>query len=124
MSLTLVESTNATTMSSGAPPYQVVRLDRGGKRFEVLVKPGTLLRFRERKLGIDNVLFSEEVFANHTKMERASEASKHEVFGELSPADILLEILMKGECQLTTAERREMVDLKRRQILTHIHKFS
>eukprot|EP00770_Monocercomonoides_exilis_P013051 MONOS_12994.1-p1 / transcript=MONOS_12994.1 / gene=MONOS_12994 / organism=Monocercomonoides_exilis_PA203 / gene_product=rRNA metabolism protein, SBDS family / transcript_product=rRNA metabolism protein, SBDS family / location=Mono_scaffold00764:12520-13341(-) / protein_length=240 / sequence_SO=supercontig / SO=protein_coding / is_pseudo=false len=80
-------------------------------------------RWKEGKLGLDNVLVSEEIYKNHSKMERASESEIEAVVGSLKGIDAIKEILTKGEIALTTAERREKVEQKRREILNFIHSY-
>jgi len=53
------------------PENQLVRLKIGKQVFEVLTKVGSVLKYRDGKLGWDNVPAIDEVFKNHTKGERA-----------------------------------------------------
>jgi ribosome maturation protein Sdo1 len=52
--------------------HQLVRYKSGKIQFEVLVKPGTVPKYREGKLGIDNVLFSDIIFKKYSKAEKAT----------------------------------------------------
>jgi ribosome maturation protein Sdo1 len=48
---------------------QVVKYKSGKLTFEVLTKPGSVLKYRQKVLGsLDNVLISDEVFKNHNKV--------------------------------------------------------
>ncbi|KAA6388967.1 MAG: putative rRNA metabolism protein, SBDS family [Streblomastix strix] len=105
------------------PQIQTCVLKKGSKSLEVICKLGTVNKFREGKLGIDNVIVSEEIFKNHQKMERASEDEIADVVGTLRGLDAVKEILMKGEIALTTLERREKVEQKRKEILNFIHSY-
>jgi ribosome maturation protein Sdo1 len=51
---------------------QLVRFKHGKDSFEVLSKPGSVLKYRKGALGWDNVLVSEIVFKNSAKGDRAS----------------------------------------------------
>lgn len=42
--------------------FQIVKFKAGKVIFEILTKPGTVLKYRDGKIGsIDNVLFSDDV---------------------------------------------------------------
>jgi ribosome maturation protein Sdo1 len=47
--------------------FAIVKYKDKKNTFEVLCKPGTVLKYREGKLGIDKVLFAETVFKNYAK---------------------------------------------------------
>ncbi|KAJ4459365.1 putative rRNA metabolism protein; SBDS family [Paratrimastix pyriformis] len=103
--------------------HQICLLRKGRERFELVCNPGTVGRFRDGEIQIDAVLISDVIFKNYSKTERATDVQIHEAFGDMPLPEILREILLRGEIELTTAERRVLVDEKRRQILTHIHKY-
>lgn len=52
--------------------HQLVRYKSGKHHFEVLVKPGTVPKYREGKLGFDNVILSDIIFKKYSKAERAA----------------------------------------------------
>jgi ribosome maturation protein Sdo1 len=51
--------------------YQVVRYKKNKCNFEVLVKPLTVLKYKEGKLKIDEVIYSETIFSNFQKGDKA-----------------------------------------------------
>jgi ribosome maturation protein Sdo1 len=49
--------------------FQVVKYKAGKLTFEVLTKPGAVLKYRQKTLGsLDNVLFADDIFKNHNKV--------------------------------------------------------
>ena len=99
----------------------VARLVRGGFHFEVLVDPDGALKLREgAPLAILENLATEEIFKDQAKGERAADENIKKVFGTNDLATVALVIVKEGEIQLTTAQRKEMVERKRKAIIAEI----
>ncbi|MBI2674978.1 MAG: ribosome assembly factor SBDS [Candidatus Aenigmarchaeota archaeon] len=95
----------------------IARMHRNGKDFEVLVDPDLALEFRKgREMGIERVLAIQEVFRDSKKGERVSSNELKAAFGTDSILKVSEEIIRHGEVQLTTEQRRKMIEEKRRQI--------
>jgi len=105
------------------PDHQMVRYKSGKYTFEVLTKVGSVLKYRDGKLGWDNVPFADEVFKNFSKAERAKSEELRQVFGTDNATECMKKIVESGELQLTTAERKEKVEQKRAEIINYIHKY-
>jgi len=60
------------------------------------------------------------IFKDARKGEKASEEALKEIFGTLDVGEIALKIIKEGEFQLTTQQRREMMERKRKAIVDHI----
>ncbi|KAL6069520.1 Shwachman-Bodian-Diamond protein-like protein [Balamuthia mandrillaris] len=103
--------------------FQVVRHKVDRTTFEVLCKPGAALKFREGKLGWSNVLFSDEIFTDQSKGQRANESDLQKAFDTSNQDDIAKLIVEKGELQLSAAERKAKVDKKRAEMVNYIHKY-
>ncbi|KAK2962430.1 putative Ribosome maturation protein SDO1 like protein [Blattamonas nauphoetae] len=106
-----------------ASKQQVCQLKRNGVTLEVLCKPGTVAKWKEGNLGIDNVILSDDIFKNHTKLERASDQDVETGTGHPRGMAAVEFILQNGEIALTTAERREKVEQRRREILGFINSY-
>lgn len=104
-------------------PFQIVRYKVDKQQFEVLVKPETVQKYREGKLGLSNVLFADSIFKNHSKAEKAKEAELQSAFNTSNVEECIKVILEKGEAHLTTAERKAKMDAKRLEIINYIHKY-
>ena len=101
--------------------YTVARLTKDNEHFEVLVKSQKALDYRNGKLaGITEVLAAETIFLDANKGTRVSEEQMRKAFGTTDTLKIAEAILKKGIIQLTTEQRRKMVDDKRRQIIDFI----
>ena len=101
--------------------YTVARLTKDNEHFEVLVKSQKALDYRNGKLaGITDVLAAETIFSDANKGTRVSEEKLQKAFGTIDALKIADAILKKGIIQLTTDQRRKMVDDKRRQIIDFI----
>jgi ribosome maturation protein SDO1 len=105
--------------------YTVARMTRDNEHFEVLVKPQKALDYRNGKIaGITEVLAAETIYSDANKGTRASEEGLRKVFGTTDPLKVAETILKTGTLQLTTEQRRKMVEDKRRQIIDFISRQS
>ena len=71
-------------------------------------------------MPISQVLLIEEVYSDSSKGTRASEEKLQKYFGTTDPARVAEEVMKSGELQLTTEQRRQLVEDKRRQIISII----
>src|SRR3989304_6270089 len=101
--------------------YVIARVERSGEKFEVLGKPGAGQRLRDGKdVDILAELAIDEVFRDAHKGSKASEEKMAEFFGTTEPLAVAKQVILKGEIQLTTEQRRQMLEAKRRQIIQYI----
>ena len=101
--------------------YTIARLTKDNEHFEILVKPDKALDYRTGKTArITEVLAAEIIFADANKGTKISEEQMHKAFETTDPLKIADEILKKGTLQLTTEQRRKMVEDKRRQVVDFI----
>lgn len=101
----------------------IARLEIGGSIFEVLVDPETVQKLKDGKeVNIPEGLASDTIFKDAKKGERASEINLMKIFNTNNVEQIAKQIILKGEVQLTTEQRRKMQESKRRQIVAAIAK--
>src|SRR5512138_607188 len=101
--------------------FTVARLTRENEHFEVLVKPQKALDYRNGKIaGVTEVLAAETIFSDANKGTRIKDEDLKKVFGTTDPLKVADIILKKGQLQLTTEQRRKMVEDKRKQIIDFI----
>jgi ribosome maturation protein SDO1 len=101
--------------------YTVARLTKDNEHFEVLVKSQKALDYRNGKIaGITEVLAAETIFSDANKGTRVAEEQLHKAFGTTDALKIADAIIKKGTLQLTTEQRRKMVEDKRKQIIDFI----
>ncbi|MEM3722792.1 MAG: ribosome assembly factor SBDS [Candidatus Bathyarchaeia archaeon] len=103
--------------------YTIARITRGSEHFEVIVKPDKALDYRLGKTSaITEVLVTETIFSDASKGIRVSEETLRKAFGTTDPLKVADIIIKKGTLQLTTEQRRKMIEEKRRQIIAFISK--
>jgi len=101
--------------------FTVARLTKENEHFEILVKPNKALDYRNGKIpGISEVLAADIIFSDANKGTKVSEEAMKKAFKTLDPLKIADEIIKKGTLQLTTDQRRKMVEDKRRQVIDFI----
>ena len=101
--------------------YTVARITHDGEHFEILVKPQPALSYRLGKTtSISELLVTDTIFIDAGKGLRASEDKLQKSFGTTDSLKIASIILKKGTLQLTTEQRRRLVEEKRKQIVSFI----
>jgi len=96
----------------------IAHLDSHGERFELLVDPELAHMYRQgRKSDLANVLVAEEVFKDARKGERHRSETLMKVFKTTDINEIAKKILSEGEIQLTTEQRRRMLEEKTKKIV-------
>lgn len=101
----------------------IARLKKGKENFEVLVDCENALKLRKgESIGLGDVLATHEIFKDSSKGTRASKSALEIAFDTDDAEKIAVEIIKKGEIQLTAEHRKEQKELKRRQIITSIHR--
>ena len=101
--------------------YVIARVEKAGEKLEVLVKPDAVQRLRDGKeVDLLRELAIDEIFKDAHKGSKASEEKMTEFFGTTEPLAVAKQIVQRGEIQLTTEQRRQMLEAKRRQIVQYI----
>ncbi|KAF8060956.1 SBDS protein C-terminal domain-containing protein [Lyophyllum atratum] len=97
----------------------VVRLKKGGKRFEIACYKNKVQEWRTGvETNLDDVLQISNVFMNVSKGEVAKAGDLQKAFGTAEVADVVKEILKKGEVQVGEKERDHDLTSLRREIAT------
>ncbi len=101
--------------------FTTVRLTVGGDHFEILVHPDNALNFKlGRNVELSQVIAIDEVYSDSSKGLRASSEKLQKHFNTINHAEAAKIVLEKGELQLTTEQRRKMMEDKRKQIISII----
>ena len=99
----------------------VARLESHGETFEILLDPTVMDILKQGKtVDLAEYMAVEEVFKNSNKGTRPAEDKIKEVFGTDNISEIAKKIIEKGEIQITTEQRKEMLDAKRQRVITYI----
>ncbi len=101
--------------------YTIARLTHEGERFEILVKPDKALAYRLGKItSLSEAFVSDTVFTDANKGTKPSEEKLRKAFGTTDSFQIARMILQKGILQLTTEQRKQLIEDKRKQIIAFI----
>ncbi|HSB84377.1 MAG TPA: ribosome assembly factor SBDS [Nitrosarchaeum sp.] len=101
----------------------VVRYSYEGEKFEILVKPDPALDYKMgKKKDISAILISDEIYTDSGKGTKPSTEKLLKAFKTDDVNEIAEIMLRKGDLNLTTDQRRKMLDEKRKQIISFIAK--
>ncbi len=101
--------------------HVIARLEIGGKKFEVLVDPEAAMRLREGKqVDPDELLVGDYVYRDVRRALKASPEELRKVFGTDDVKKIAVEIVKRGEIQMTAEQRRRLIEQKKKQIIMFI----
>lgn len=124
-------------MSGGGSGIERKKLDLKNKaiakykyknhRFEIIVNPDLAFKLKMKQINEEDVpileiLEIDAVFSDAGKGQRAGTDELLEAFETEDELAVARQILKKGELQLTQAQRKELADNKRRQIINFISK--
>ncbi|WP_287954899.1 ribosome assembly factor SBDS [Acidiplasma sp.] len=98
----------------------IARFESHGYKFEILVDPDAAGKIRSGKIDIENDLAIPEVFKDAKKGDRSNEEILKEVFKTTDIGQIAIEIVRRGQIQLTTEQRKEMLERKKKQVINEI----
>jgi ribosome maturation protein SDO1 len=99
----------------------VARYEHSGHRFEILVDPNIIDDVKSGKLeNVVDYLVIDEIFKDAHKGDRASEELIKEVFGTTDVNEVAKKIILHGQVQLTTEQRRKMLEEKKKRIIMEI----
>lgn len=99
----------------------IARLESGGHRFEILIDPNEAQAFKDGdKIDWEDSIAVDGIWADSAKGERSPENILNDFFESSDLIDIYKKILTEGTIQLTSEQKKEMVDNKKKQILSHI----
>lgn len=97
----------------------VVRMKRGGKRFEVACYKNKVVSWRNKtETDIDEVMQTVNVFTNVSKGAVAKKEDLVKCFGHDDVKKICVEILDKGELQISEKERQTQLESASKDVAT------
>lgn len=97
----------------------VVRMKKGGKRFEIACYKNKVVGWRNNvETDIDEVLQTHTVYTNVSKGQAAKKEDLIKCFGSEDQTKICKEILSKGELQVSEKERHAQLESSFRDIAT------
>ena len=100
----------------------LARLEKGGSRYEILVDPKLVETWKEdpNSVELSDLFAIDEVWSDAKAGDRPTSDALERVFGSTDLSTCVDKILRDGSIQLTTAQRRQMVDERMKQIVNEI----
>ena len=99
----------------------IARLETGGHRFEILIDPNEAQAFKEGvEIDWEDSIAVDGIWADSAKGERSPQDIIDKIFDSSDLIEIYKRILIEGNIQLTSEQKKEMIDKKKKQILSHI----
>ena len=99
----------------------VARFESHGESFEILIDPAVVQKMKDGKeVDLIDHMVIDTIFKNAKKGTRAPEDKIKQVFGTEDPTEVAKVIILKGEVQLTTEQRKIMQENKRKRIVEYI----
>ncbi|RVE65133.1 hypothetical protein OJAV_G00133630, partial [Oryzias javanicus] len=99
----------------------VVRMKKGGKRFEIACYKNKVMSWRTgAEKDLDEVLQTHSVFMNVSKGQTAKKDDLVKAFGTEDQTEICKQILAKGELQVSDKERQSQLETMFRDIATTV----
>lgn len=90
----------------------IVRIKKGGKRFELACFKNKVMGWRNKtESDLDEVLQTHDIFANVSKGQTAKKADVVKAFGTDDMAAVVLQILAKGQLQVSKEERQKETEV-------------
>lgn len=101
----------------------LARWEFGGKRYEILVDPDLVESFKSdpSTVNIDDFLATDEVWHDARGGDRPTEEAIEATFSTQEISKIAEIIIERGSIQLTTNQRKDLVEQKRQLIIHEIH---
>ena len=99
----------------------IARYETGGNRFEILIDPKEAQRYSEGdEIDWEEAIAADGIWNDSAKGDRAPEHLVNDTFGTNDLIEIYKKILNEGTIQLTSQQRKEMVEQKKKQIIAHV----
>ena len=101
----------------------IAKLTKNGLKFEILVDPVKAMEVKTGKeIALEDLIASEEIFEDSKKGLRASGVNINKTFGTNDMNKIAYTIVKEGDVQITTEQRKAMLEEKTKAIANTISK--
>ena len=103
--------------------FTTVKLTIAGEHFEILVNPDSALSFKQgRDVELSSVIAVDEVYSDANKGLRAGNEKLKLHFGTDDHSKAAVEVLRRGQLNLTQEQRKRLTEEKRRAVIALISK--
>ncbi len=100
----------------------LARLEKGGSRYEILVDPELVDEWKKdhASVSLDDLLATDEIWNDARSGDRPTTDALESVFGSTDLLTCVEKILLDGNIQLTTVQRKNLIAEKRTKIIHQI----
>ena len=100
----------------------LARLEKGGSRYEILVDPELVDEWKKdhASVSLDDLLATDEIWNDARSGDRPTTDALESVFGSTDLLICVEKILIDGNIQLTTVQRKNLIAEKRTKIIHQI----
>ena len=100
----------------------LARLEKGGSRYEILVDPELVDEWKKdhTSVSLDDLLATDEIWNDARSGDRPTTDALESVFGSTDLLTCVEKILIEGNIQLTTVQRKNLIAEKRTKIIHQI----
>ena len=99
----------------------IARIEKNGEHFEILVDPALALKLKKGdSVSFNDLLAIDTIFKDAKKGSEQSPDALSKAFGSSDVNEVTKKIILQGEVQLTTEQRKGMREAKRREIIETI----
>ena len=100
----------------------LARLEKGGSRYEILVDPELVDEWKKdhTSVSLDDLLATDEIWNDARSGDRPTTDALESVFGSTDLLTCVEKILLDGNIQLTTVQRKNLIAEKRTKIIHQI----
>ena len=100
----------------------LARLEKGGSRYEILVDPELVDEWKKdhASVSLDELLATDEIWNDARSGDRPTTDALESVFGSTDLLTCVEKILIEGNIQLTTVQRKNLIAEKRTKIIHQI----
>lgn len=101
----------------------IARFEHSGEKFELLVDPFLAMDLKNGKnVSFEDLLATDTIYKDANKGDIKQEGVVKSVFGTNDIKAIAKKIVLEGEVQLTTVQRRELIEKRKHEIISFISK--
>ena len=100
----------------------LARLEKGGSRYEILVDPELVQKWKNNpdSVNLSELLATEQIWSDARSGDRPTSDALMNTFGTLKLSICVEKILKDGSIQLTTEQRKKIINDKKKKIINEI----
>ncbi len=99
----------------------IARIEKFGNKFEIKVDPDLAMNVKHgQEIELDKLIATDQIFKDIRAGDVASPEHITKAFGTLDMKTIVYKIIRDGDVQLTTEQRKQMLEKKKAEIISFI----